>query len=181
MIRQSDVIMTLDMDTINSRLTVSPENRSVRWTEERHKLPETPERFDEHPCVLGRMGEARWRCYWEVEVGSKKFWELGVAREAVERKGQLILSPETGFWVLSLWEGRKLKALTDTETLLDSTIPSRVGVYLDYEKMQVSFYNAETGSLIYTFKEKIDRTVRPFFSPTDRDQDSLIILSMSAN
>ncbi|XP_066578298.1 E3 ubiquitin-protein ligase TRIM21 [Amia ocellicauda] len=153
---QSRVTVTLDMKSINPYLIVSQNGRAVRWTEEKQKLPDTPERFDEYPCVLGVLGNKTVTsrgCYWEVKVGSKRSWELGVARASVCRKGQLTLSPETGFWVLSLWDGRRLKALTDPETTLDSnTIPSRVGVYLDYEKMQVSFYNAEAVSLIYSFK-----------------------------
>nr|XP_015201563.1 PREDICTED: zinc finger protein RFP-like isoform X2 [Lepisosteus oculatus] len=182
-VRLLEVLINLDMNTINPYLIVSEDGRSVRWTEQRQNLIDIPEKFDEYPCVLGNRlpAELRRGCYWEVEVGNKKSWELGVARDSVSRKGQLSLSPGAGFWVLSLWDG-KLMALTDPETRLDTGVLTRVGIYLDYENKKVRFYNVDKDSnksekkrLIYFFDEEIDRTVRPFFSPGNSDQDPLII------
>ncbi|XP_069044690.1 E3 ubiquitin-protein ligase TRIM39-like [Lepisosteus oculatus] len=165
---------------MNPYLMVSEDGRELRWTEQCQNLPDNPERFDEYPCVLGNRLPAgrRHGCYWEVEVGNKTSWELGVARDSVCRKGQLSLSPGAGFWVLSLWDG-KLTALTDPETPLDTEVPTRVGIYVDYEEEKVSFYNAVDGSDIYTFKEKIDRNVQPFFSPGNNDKDPLCITQPS--
>uniref|UniRef100_W5M270 B30.2/SPRY domain-containing protein n=1 Tax=Lepisosteus oculatus TaxID=7918 RepID=W5M270_LEPOC len=180
-----EVIMTLDEDTMNPYLRVSEDGRELRWTEQRQNLPDNPERFDEYPCMLGNRlpAEMRWGCYWEVEVGNKKSWELGVARDSVCRKGQLSLSPGAGFWVLSLWD-EKLTALTDPETSLNTEVPRRVGIYVNYKEKKVHFYNADVAkdsnksekyTLIHTFREEIDRTVRPFFSPGNSDLDPLII------
>ncbi|XP_069044676.1 E3 ubiquitin-protein ligase TRIM21-like isoform X2 [Lepisosteus oculatus] len=181
-VRLLEVLINLNMNTMNPYLMVSEDGRELRWTEQRQNLPDNPEQFDEYPCVLGnRLPEMSRGCYWEVEVGNKKSWELGVARDSVCRKGQLSLSPGAGFWVLSLWDG-KLTALTDPETPLDTGVLTRVGIYLDYEKKKVCFYNVDKDSnqsekkrLIYIFDEEIDRTVRPFFSPGTSDQDPLII------
>uniref|UniRef100_W5M2F9 B30.2/SPRY domain-containing protein n=1 Tax=Lepisosteus oculatus TaxID=7918 RepID=W5M2F9_LEPOC len=174
------VEVTLDENTMNPYLMVSEDGRSVRWTEQRQNLTDTQEPFDEYPCVLGKglPAEMRWGCYWEVEVGNKKSWELGVARDSVCRKGQLGFSPGAGFWVLSLWDG-KLMALSDPETPLDTNILTRVGICIDYEEKKVSFYNTDDGSDIYTFEEKIDRSVRPFFSPGNNDNIPLCIIQFS--
>ncbi|XP_015201552.2 zinc finger protein RFP-like isoform X3 [Lepisosteus oculatus] len=175
--RAMKVFVTLDEDTMYPYLMVSEDGRSVWWTEQRQNLPDNPERFDENPCVLGnRLPEMRWGCYWEVEVGNKKSWELGVARDSVCRKGQLSLNPGAGFWVLSLWDG-KLTALTDPETPLDTDVLTRVGIHVEYEKDKVSFYNVKEDvySVIYTFTDKIDRNIRPFFSPGNNDNDPLRI------
>ncbi|XP_069044680.1 E3 ubiquitin-protein ligase TRIM21-like [Lepisosteus oculatus] len=171
------VTVTLDQDTINPFLRVSEDGRSVRWTEQRQNLTDTPERFDKEPYILGKRPEGIvWGYYWEVDVKNKKYWELGVAKDSVLRKGQLTLSPKSGFFVLSLWNGKTLEALTDHETLLNSVpIPKRVGVHVDYREMKVSFYNAVDHSHIYTFEEKIDKTVRPFFSPGNTEERALII------
>ncbi|XP_069044659.1 uncharacterized protein [Lepisosteus oculatus] len=176
--RAMEVEVTLDTKTINPYLMVSEDGRELRWTDQRQNLPDNPERFDEYPCVLGNRLPAgrRCGCYWEVEVGNKTSWELGVARGSVCRKGQLSLSPGAGFWVLSLWDG-KLTALTDPETPLNTKIPTRVGIHVDYEKERVHFYNvkADVYSVIYTFADKIDRDVQPFFSPGNNDEDPLYI------
>nr|XP_015201550.1 PREDICTED: zinc finger protein RFP-like isoform X2 [Lepisosteus oculatus] len=176
--RAMEVFVTLDEDTLNPYLRVSEDGRELSWTEHRQNLPDNPERFDEYPCMLGNRlpVEMRWGCYWEVEVGNKKSWELGVARDSVCRKGQLSLSPGAGFWVLSLWDG-KLTALTDPETPLDTDVLTRVGIHVEYEKDKVSFYNVKEDvySVIYTFTDKIDRNIRPFFSPGNNDNDPLRI------
>ncbi|XP_069044682.1 E3 ubiquitin-protein ligase TRIM21-like [Lepisosteus oculatus] len=174
--RAMGVDVTLDKNTMNPYLRVSEDGRSVWWTDQRQNLPDNPERFDEYPCVLGNRlpAEMRWGCYWEVVVGNKKSWELGVARDSVFRKGQLSLSPENRFWVLSLWDG-KLTALTDPETSLDTKIPTSLGIHVDYEEKKVSFYNAVDGSHIYTFEDKIYRNIQPFFSPGNNDTDPLRI------
>ncbi|MBN3314016.1 RO52 ligase, partial [Atractosteus spatula] len=171
------VPVTLDQDTMNPYLRVSEDGRSVRWTEQRQHLTDNPERFDKEPYILGKRPEGTvWGYYWEVDVRNKKYWELGVAKDSVPRKGQLTLSPKSGFFVLSLWNGKTLEALTDHETpVISVPIPKRVGVHVDYREMKVSFYNAEDNSHIYTFEENIDKTVRPFFSPGNTEEGTLII------
>nr|XP_015201507.1 PREDICTED: E3 ubiquitin-protein ligase TRIM39-like [Lepisosteus oculatus] len=122
------------------------------------------------------MSDVRRGRYWEVEVGDKRCWEVGVAWASVRRLGQLAPSPEEGFWVLSLWDGKKLQALTGSETPLKNIpIPRTLGVYLDYEKMEVSFFNAETAAHIYTFQEKFSGEVRPFFSPGNDEEPMRIV------
>ncbi|MBN3318465.1 TRI39 ligase, partial [Atractosteus spatula] len=170
--------VTLDQDTMSPYLRVSEDGRSVRWTEQRQHLTDNPERFDMEPYILGKKPEEIvWGYYWEVDVKNKKYWELGVAKDLVPRKGRITLSPKSGFFVLSLWNGTTLEALTDHETpVISVPIPKRVGIHVDYRGMKVSFYNAVDNSHIYTFEEKIDKTVHPFFSPGNKDQDDLTII-----
>ncbi|XP_069044552.1 butyrophilin subfamily 1 member A1-like isoform X3 [Lepisosteus oculatus] len=175
--KRMEVEVTLDPGTANCYLGLSEDGREVRWTGIRERLPENPERFDEYPGVLGAMSDVTRGRYWEVEVGDKRSWEVGVARPSVRRLGQLAPSPEEGFWVLSLWDGKKLQALTGSETPLEITpIPRTLGVYLDYEKMEVSFFDAETTACIYTFQEKFSGEVRPFFSPGNSDEEPMRIV-----
>ncbi|MBN3302893.1 TRI39 ligase, partial [Amia calva] len=169
--------VTLDSKTANCYLNVSEDHLEVSWTPNRQVLPQFPGRFDEYPCVLGEITNAPRGHYWEVQMGKKKYWEIGVAKESVQPQGQLVLSPENGFWVLSLWNGEKLKALTDPETYLDVTsIPKRLGVYLDYESKMVSFYDAEKSTHIYTFEKEVSGKVLAFFSPGNNDEEPLKII-----
>ncbi|KAM9400973.1 butyrophilin subfamily 1 member A1-like isoform 2-T7 [Salvelinus alpinus] len=173
----NEVDVTLDVDTAHPNLLI--DGKTVRW------IKETPQRlcsekmFDEDPYVLGIMGRA-WRTYWKVNVEKKDDWVLGVTKATANRKGQLVLSPANGFWVIRLSNRERLKAMDDKEHVLDKNIPDKVGIYLDYNEKKVTFFNVEDASLIYSFTNlpSYEDEVRPLFSPWNNDTDPINILSI---
>uniref|UniRef100_A0A8C8RJR1 RING-type E3 ubiquitin transferase n=1 Tax=Pelusios castaneus TaxID=367368 RepID=A0A8C8RJR1_9SAUR len=131
MLQRFWVDMTLDPDTANGWLVLSEDRKS---------------RFDTYPEVLGAERFTGGRCYWEVEVGDKTEWTLGVCRESVSKKGM----------------HGKYKARTSPSTPLPvSDSPSRVGIFLDYEAGEVLFYNVTDGSHLFTFTDTFSGTLRP--------------------
>ncbi|XP_032197185.1 tripartite motif-containing protein 26 [Mustela erminea] len=87
---------------------------------------------------------------------------VGVARDSVKRKGDLSLRPEDGVWALRL-SSAGIWANTDPEAeLFPALRPRRVGIALDYEGGTVTFTNAESQELIYTFTATFTRRLVPF-------------------
>uniref|UniRef100_A0A8I3WZX0 Butyrophilin subfamily 2 member A1 n=1 Tax=Callithrix jacchus TaxID=9483 RepID=A0A8I3WZX0_CALJA len=158
----ADVV--LDPDTAHPELFLSEDRRSVRRGPFRQSVQDNPERFDSQPCVLGRERFASGKHYWEVEVENVMVWTVGVCRDSVERKGEFLLLPENGFWTLEMF-GNQYRALSSPERILPLKEPlCRVGVFLDYEAGDVSFYNMRDRSHIYTCPRSVfSRPMRPFF------------------
>uniref|UniRef100_A0A672IE90 B30.2/SPRY domain-containing protein n=1 Tax=Salarias fasciatus TaxID=181472 RepID=A0A672IE90_SALFA len=135
-------------------------------------LPNNPERFTLYNIVLGSEAFSSGRHYWEVEVGSKTAWGLGVARASVNRKEEISLCPDDGFWTLVLRDNGNgtsdYEACTDAEECLlhPPKPPRRVGIYLDYGRGEVAFYDAGDMSHLFTFYDaKFEEPVFPYFNP----------------
>ncbi|XP_012871111.1 PREDICTED: E3 ubiquitin-protein ligase TRIM11 isoform X2 [Dipodomys ordii] len=158
------VDVTLDPDTANPELVLCEDRRSVQRGEQRQALPDSPERFDPSPCVLGQERFTSGRHYWEVEVGDRSSWALGVCRENVNRKEKGELSAACGFWILVFLGSY----YTSTEPAFSPLRepPRRVGIFLDYEAGHLSFYSVTDGSLLFIFPETpFSGPLRPLFSP----------------
>ncbi|XP_078501934.1 E3 ubiquitin-protein ligase TRIM39-like isoform X2 [Lissotriton helveticus] len=158
--------VTLDPDTAHSYLVLSEAGRSVRLGDKAQDLPDTPQRFTNYIIVLGRERLSSGRHYWEVEMGDKTAWDLGVCDEAVSRKGEFFISPKYGVWTVWLRNG-KYKALTSPPTRLTLRAPLRaLGLFLDYEAGRLSVYNVDDRSLLFTVSgASFPPTLRPFFCP----------------
>ncbi|XP_026855094.1 zinc-binding protein A33-like isoform X2 [Electrophorus electricus] len=157
--------ITFDPLTAYPRLWVSCCGRSVCVGKIQTGLPNNPERFTLYNIVLGSQAISEGRHYWEV--GGKTAWGLGVASASVNRKEELSLCPEEGFWTLVLSENGYEACNSTVESPLElAHPPRRVGVYLDYGRGHVSFYDAEDMTHLYTFvNAHFTEPVYPYFNP----------------
>ncbi|XP_029440131.1 butyrophilin subfamily 1 member A1-like isoform X2 [Rhinatrema bivittatum] len=163
------VDVTLDPETAHPWLLLTDAGKTVKPGGIGEDLLFNLLRFDVFlPFVLGREGFTSGRHYWEVEVGDGRLWQLGVCRDSVRRKGRITRSPEEGYWAMELWYGGKYRALTSPETKLRlSESPRAVGIFLDYEAGEVSFYDAENKSHLFTFSDTFSDPLLPYFCTLD--------------
>ncbi|CAJ0951558.1 unnamed protein product [Ranitomeya imitator] len=158
--------MMLDPSTSHPNLILSDGLTSVKYGDNKLVLPDNPKRFSQCILVLGSQGFDSGRHYWEVEVGNKTAWDVGMASESSNRKGKIKLNPKNGYWAIWLRNGDAYKALeSPSKTLILNAKPKRIGVYVDYEGGQISFYNADDMSAIYTFRATFTEKLYPYLSP----------------
>ncbi|XP_071382336.1 tripartite motif containing 105 isoform X2 [Centroberyx affinis] len=158
--------LIFDVDTAHPNVYVSRDKTTAVECDGIVPYKPHPKRFLQCVNILAAQGFQSGRHYWEVGVGSKPKWDLGVASEGVDRHARIKLSPESGYWTLRLRNGDEYSAGTQPWTRLQlSSPPQRVGVFLDCEERRVSFYNADDMSLLYSFASGPRGKVFPFFSP----------------
>jgi butyrophilin len=165
------VAVTLDPDTAHPKLILSEDRRCVRLGDRKRPVPDNPQRFDFVVSVLGSEYFTTGCHYWEVYVGEKTKWILGVCSESVSRKGKVTASPANGHWLVRQSRGHEYEALTSPQTSFRLKEPPKcVGIFLDYEAGIISFYNVTDKSHIFTFTHRFSGPLRPFFEPCLHDE-----------
>lgn len=164
-----DVI--LDPDTANPQLNVSQDGKQVTHGDRERNVPSKPERFERVLNVLAKEGFSSGKSYYEVVVKDKTNWDLGVANESINRKGDIRLSPKNGYWTIWLRKGNELTANAGPAVNLHvREMPQKVGVFVDYEAGQVSFYDVDARACIFSYTGcNFTEKVFPFFSPYAND------------
>ncbi|XP_055967021.1 tripartite motif-containing protein 75-like [Sorex fumeus] len=106
-IRRFRESISLDPDTSHPSLCVSKDKKSVTWVRKNPNLagdPGPPEDAAEL-VVLGREGFASGRHYWEMQVGAKPEWAMGVCSVAPSAQASRPLAGSKRCWTLQLQDG----------------------------------------------------------------------------
>lgn len=163
--------VTLDPDTANPNLYVSEDGKQVTHGNQKQRVASKPERFDYVLNVLAKEGFSAGKFYYEVQVKDKTQWDLGVANQTINRKGDIRLSPKNGYWTIWLRKGNEFTANTGPAiTLSVREVPQKVGVFVDYEGGEVSFFDVDARASIFSFTGcNFTERLFPFFSPCGND------------
>ncbi|NXP79696.1 TRI27 protein, partial [Ramphastos sulfuratus] len=146
-----DVI--LDPETANPLLVLAGDGRAVGRGHTWSQLPDSPQRFEMEPCVLGTQAFSLGTHCWHVEVAEAgDWWAVGVAQDSVSRKEVLRFTPQEGIWAVGQWFGQYY-AFTDPDwTPLSLACPLRaIQVCLDFNQGQVAFADAESKAQLFAF------------------------------
>uniref|UniRef100_A0A673ZEL3 B30.2/SPRY domain-containing protein n=1 Tax=Salmo trutta TaxID=8032 RepID=A0A673ZEL3_SALTR len=158
--------LTLDLNTVNRRLSLSEENRKVTCRREKQPYPDHPERFEDWQQVLCREG-LTGRCYWEVEWSGKA--DIGVTYKGISRRGRgddCYLGCNDKSWSLFCSDNIYIARHNNNPTTIDvpSSSSHRVGVYLDWSAGTLSFYRAsDTLTHLITFTSTFTEPLYPGF------------------
>ncbi|XP_030282303.1 E3 ubiquitin-protein ligase TRIM21-like isoform X1 [Sparus aurata] len=166
-VQQYAVDVTLDPDTANPNLILSDDGKQVEHGDVKKDLPDNPERCNPSICVLAKQSFSSGRFYYEVQVKEKTMWTLGVATESINRKGDITLNPQDGYWTICLKNENEYRAHAGPSVRLSLKCqPEKVGVFVDYEEGLVSFYDVDSAALIYSFTGCCStQKLYPYFGP----------------
>ncbi|XP_049428115.1 NACHT, LRR and PYD domains-containing protein 12-like [Epinephelus fuscoguttatus] len=167
--------LTVDMNTVNTHLKLSNNNRTVTAVREELPYSDHPERFEYWSQLLYKTG-LTGRCYWEVEWRGDV--DVSVSYRGIGRRGD---SADCSFgdnnqsWSLHCSDCHGYAAThNDRETHLSSTpssssssssVSNRVAVYVDCPAGTLSFYRVSSDSLIHlhTFSTTFTEPLYPGF------------------
>ncbi|XP_069706674.1 E3 ubiquitin-protein ligase TRIM35 [Phaenicophaeus curvirostris] len=141
-------------------------------------LVRNPERFTSAPCILGSCGFSTGFHTWEVDLDGITDWRVGVARPCGDTYWPFHHDARSGFWYIyrmlaqDSYMCRASNAARSEVALGDV---KRIRVELDCDEGELSFYNADCKTHIYTFHEKFGGTVFPYFCVEDTPRGALRI------
>lgn len=130
-------------------------------------------------AIKGTSGFSSGKHYWEVSMRRintdiKQSWWVGVTSAAGIPSNSSTSFPNTsnGFWFLSSSPKRanSFQFSTQPEILIPfHSRPETVGVYLDRDSGELSFYNVEEKTLIGSFTARFKGEIFPLFNPGKGD------------
>ncbi|XP_070847420.1 E3 ubiquitin-protein ligase TRIM21-like [Chaetodon trifascialis] len=180
--------VVLDPATAHPALLISGDRKQVRYSMEFSTWVNkilSPKMFAQHLAVLGDRGFSLSKFYFEVFVGRKTEWCLGVATASIDRRAAPLRNSHSGLWALWFLVDRFESFCTPNVPVHLGKV-ERVGVFVDYGRGQVSFYDVQTATLIYSFTDCFfTEELCPYFNPCDNEYgsnlDPMIIVPISTS
>ncbi|XP_012809202.1 zinc-binding protein A33 isoform X3 [Xenopus tropicalis] len=156
----------LDPDTAHPDLLLSEGNRRVSYFPVSRPPAISSTRFSQY---LVALGVPKYKCgkhYWELEIGRNTECDVGLSLDCISHKDPFALTPADGCWVCSVRGGHHIVAFDSSPKVFKlPEKPRRMGVYLDYEGGQISFYNPQTMEHFYTFRASFRGSLCSYVSP----------------
>ncbi|KAK5618414.1 hypothetical protein CRENBAI_018640 [Crenichthys baileyi] len=136
-------------------------------------------------AVRGKPGFTSGRHYWEVSLAGvnvdlKKSWWVGVTnKQEIPNNESLPPTIKNGFWFLSSCPNQEhtVQFSTEAKTIIYVQLkPKTLGVYLDFDNRELSFYNVEGKCLIGSLEAKFTGELFPLFNPGKGDESPMEVL-----
>uniref|UniRef100_A0AAZ1X6I8 B30.2/SPRY domain-containing protein n=1 Tax=Oreochromis aureus TaxID=47969 RepID=A0AAZ1X6I8_OREAU len=172
-LRKYSCQLTIDTNTVNTKLQLSDNNRKVTHVWEVQSYPDHPDRFDVHQllCRNGLTG----CCYWEVEWRGDVY--ISVSYRRIRRKGRskdCVFGRNDQSWRLycsddgpnSVCHNKTYTSISSSSSSSSSSVSNRAAVYVDCPAGTLSFYRVSSDTLIHlhTFNTTFTQTLYPAFT-----------------
>ncbi|XP_051756045.1 butyrophilin subfamily 2 member A1-like isoform X4 [Ctenopharyngodon idella] len=179
-LRKHAVQITIHQHYVSPDLFVSKDRNMVRSSKE---YKHTGEGFPYKLYAFGAQTFTSGRHYWEVALAvppnpPKNYWLIGVAKDGSFRSKDKSLTPSNGYWFLCSDGPNGFYTNSDPPVKLSLTPrPEQLGVLLDYDDGQLSFYNVKERKHLLTMSTRFTGSVIvPLFNPGVGDLSPLKIL-----
>ncbi|XP_075910967.1 uncharacterized protein LOC116956921 isoform X2 [Petromyzon marinus] len=156
---------TLNPNTAHRNLQISADFKTVRTSTRTQPYRNNLGRFSHYQVVICSEKFSSGRHYWEVDVRGCEKFNIGLTYDAIPRKGD-DKACKIGFnevsWSLKKRGNAYTAVHNETETKLSMRdAPKKVGVHLDWEAGVLSFYSADSMSLLHRYHGQFDRELYP--------------------
>ncbi|XP_076605239.1 tripartite motif-containing protein 16-like [Chaetodon auriga] len=160
--------LSLDPATAHEDLAISHGDKQVRLSPLKLKSPTGcyPERFVYRRQLLCREGLQAERCYYEIEVEGDKA-EIALAYKTIDRKSRTNLSAfgsNANSWSLDRSTHYSVSHRANSIQLMTTPNHHRIGVYLEFKKGTLSFYEvSDSMTFLYKVEAKFTEPLYPGF------------------
>ncbi|XP_044622602.2 tripartite motif-containing protein 75-like [Equus asinus] len=155
MISTFQVDLTLDPETAHPNLIISKDRKSVIYRTMKPNCLDNPEAFTSYLAVLSCEGFDAGRHFWQVEIRGTGEWCLGVCKNFPRNA---LIPPCPKDVCGQFQQGTRTCGTGYTGHVM------RIGVFLDYELGEVSYYNWHSRSYLYTLTDTFTGKLIPYFS-----------------
>ncbi|XP_036599128.1 probable E3 ubiquitin-protein ligase TRIML1 [Trichosurus vulpecula] len=166
MLLKFKVDITLDCDTAHPGLIISEDLKSVRYGGAQAEVPNNTRRFSDFAQVLGTQSFISSRYYWAVEVPDNTGWCVGISNGPPTPEVFFVLmaiQSHSGCHLYAIGK-HDLSSVPHVKCCQNCVSNLMVGIFLDYEHGEVSFYNVRERSLIFAFPmTSFSRPLQPIF------------------
>lgn len=159
--------LRLDKKTAASNVAISPDLSIAHGTQENDSVDDTDNRFESHQ-VLSRTGLSGGRYYWETELCDTNNWRIGMSYYSIDRDGDdsIFGNTDESWCLCKSMRGYSFRHDGDHKIVSSSFKRlQRLGIYLDFKKGRLSFYNLEPEvrhlhTFYNKFKEPLHAAIR---------------------
>ncbi|XP_051847260.1 probable E3 ubiquitin-protein ligase TRIML1 [Antechinus flavipes] len=165
------VNITLDCKTADPGIIISEDMKTMRYGGVQEEALDNNGRSTDFVQVLGTQSFISGRHYWEVQVSNNTVCCFGICKISKESKDLFVLRSELkhNSYLLYVMSYLNLCSQVHRTYCMINVCNLKVGIFLDYERGEISFYDVKNKCLMYTFPTtSFSGPLRPFFSLSNK-------------